>query len=174
MTPDEVDPEPVSLGEGPARLSAALALVAAGGAAVLAGTVTTAGLLVGLGGVGLLATGLAVGSAGAVALGAAGAFVAVVTAGVAGGGVPAVVGGALGALLAWDFGEQALNVGEQVGRRPPTVRGEVGHAAASVAVGLATAVAVVVVYRAATGGLPALALALLALSAVLLTAAVRH
>lgn len=171
---DAADPEPVAVEAGAAPTSAALALAAAGGAAVLAGTVTTTGLLAGLAGVGLLAVGLALGSAGAVTAGATGAFLGVLVAGVAGGGVLAVVGGTLCALLAGDLGEQALNVGEQVGRGPPTVRGELGHAAASAAVGLATAVGAVVVYRVATGGLAASSLLALSVAAVLLTAALRH
>jgi hypothetical protein len=166
--------EPLTVVNRPARLSATLAISAAVGGTLLAGTASGAGLAVGLLGVLALAVGVGVGSATAVGFGAAGTFLAVVAAGLAGGSVPVVVGGTLGAVLTWDLGEHAVTLGEQVGANVPTWSGELGHALSSVAVGGAAAVGVVVVYRTATAGLSTGALVVLAIAAVLLMAALRH
>lgn len=166
--------EPVTIEDAPAPLSATLAVVAAGTVALLAATTTGTGLLVGLAGVVLVAVGVNVGSRVALGAGTAGAFAASVVAALGGAGVPVVVGATLATVLAWDLGEQSLDVGAQVGREPSTWRGELGHAAASLGVGLAAAVAVVTVYRVATGGLTTTALVALSGAVVLLTVALRQ
>lgn len=169
--PDDV--EAVAVSDAPARLSGALAVLAAGAAAVLAWPVTGVGFLVGLAGTVVLAVGVGAGASAAVTAGAAGAFAAAVVAGLADAPVPTVVAGTLAAVLAWDLGEQAVTLGAQVGREPSTWRGELGHALASLAVGGAAAIGAVAVYRVATGGLTTTALAALAAAALLLTAALR-
>lgn len=166
--------EPVAIEEAPAPLSAALAVTAAGAAALLASATTGVGLLVGLAGGGVIAVGVTVGSRATVGVGAACSFAAAVVAAAGGASVPVVVGATLASVLAWDFGEQSLDVGERVGREPSTWRGEFGHAAASIGVGLAAAVAVIAVYHLATGGLTTTALVALSAAAILLTAALRR
>lgn len=164
----------VAVDDRPARLSGTLAVVAAAAAALLSAAAAPAAFAVGILGVGLVAVGVAIGATRAVWYGAAATFGGALLAGVVGGGVGPVVGATLGALLAWDLGEHAVNVGEQVGRSVPTRRGELAHAAASVAVGGGAALGVVAVYRVATGGLSSTALVVLSLAAVLLTTALRH
>jgi hypothetical protein len=166
--------DPVEVDHRPARLSGTLAVVAAALAALSAAAASQTGLVVGLASVALVAVGVAVGGLRTLGLGAAGAFVAALLGGVDGASAPLVVAGVVGALLAWDLGEQAVNVGQQVGRSAPTRRGELGHAAASVAVGATAAVGAVSVYRVATGGLTTSTLALLGLATLLLIGALRR
>jgi hypothetical protein len=141
---------------------------------MLTATAKAVGQVVGLAGVGVVAVGVGVGSTRAVGYGSTGAFIAAMLAGVSGATAPVVIAATLGALLSWDLGEHALTLGVQVGRDVPTWRGELGHAGASLAVGLAAGVGVIVVYRVATGGLAPTALVVLSIAAVLLTAALRH
>lgn len=174
MTAVGGDVDPVTVERAPTLVSTTLAVAAAVGAAVLASTAASPALPVGLAAAGLVGVGITAGSRTGLAVGAAGTFGTAVIAAVAGGTVPVVVGATLAAVLAWDFGDQALDVGTQVGRGPSTWRGEAGHALASVGVGVAMAVAVVTVYRVATGGLSTTALVALAAAAILLTGALRH
>lgn len=168
------DVDPVTVDRRPAKLSGTLAVVGAALAALTAATASTTGLLVGLAGVALVAVGVGVGGTRTLGLGAVFAFVAALWGGVDGAGAPVVLVGVLGALLAWDLGEQAIDVGRQVGRSAPTRRGELGHAAASVAVGATAALAALGVYRVATGGLTTSTLAILGLAALLLIGALRR
>jgi hypothetical protein len=174
VTGPDVDVDQVVPDHRPSRLSGALATVVAAVAAVLAGSVSGPALAVGLLGVAHVAAGVTVDSAKSVGFGAVVCFGAAMFAGVAGGGEVAVVGATLGAVLAWDLGEQAINVGEQVGRDATTTSGEFGHAAASLAIGLTAAAGVIGVYRVATSGLSSTALVALSLAAVLLIVALRH
>lgn len=174
MADPDLAVEPACPDHRPTRLSAVLATVAAVVATVLAGTASGAGMVVGLLGVALVAGGVTADSASAVGVGAAVTFGAAMVAGVAGGGEVVVVVTTLGAVLARDLGEQAINLGEQVGRDVPTASGEVGHAAASLAIGLAAAGGVMAVYTLATAGLSSTALVVLSLAAVLLVVALRH
>lgn len=148
------------------------AAAAALGAAVVAFAAVTAAL-VGTAGAVLVAAGVVVGSTAAVTTGSLVVFGGVVLAGATGAGVPTTLAGTLAAVLAWDLGEQSVDVGRQVGRDAPTVRGEAGHAVASLAVGAAAVGVARGIYVAAAGGLPSAALAVLVTAAVLLTVALR-
>lgn len=174
MTGAAGDVEPVAIEEAAAPLSATLSVAAAGAAALLASTTTDVGLLVGLAAIGVVAVGVNVRSRTVLGVGTACAFGAVTLAALGGGGVAVVVGATLATVLAWDFGDQSLDLGARVGRGPSTWRGELGHAAASLGVGLAAAVAAIVVYRAATAGLTTTALVALAAGAILLMTALRN
>lgn len=76
-------------------------------------------------------------------------------------------------VVAWDLGEGAVNVGEQLGRGAETRRLEAVHGAGSVLVGGVAVVAGTVVADVGSSGLPLPALALL-LASVLLLAGALH
>lgn len=157
----------------PARRSRGLALVAAS-VAVLTSILTVPGLGLGAAGflgvlVGTLSPSRGLLDAGAAALGA-GVLMSAAATPLAG----LSLAGAVAAVLAWDLGEHAIGLGEQLGREAPTRRGELAHAGASAGVGLATAVAGYVVYRVAWGGQPLAALLLLLFAALFLMLSVRE
>lgn len=108
-----------------------------------------------------------------VELSAMGIFLGVVLAGIVRSVPLLLVGAAIGTVLVWDFGEQAITVGEQVCARAHTRRGELQHAAASTGVGVIIGGLTLVVHGLATGGFPAAALVALLVAALLLASAVR-
>lgn len=73
-------------------------------------------------------------------------------------------------ILAWDVGDNALGVGEQLGRNARTGRLELVHAAASLAVAVVGSAVAYGVFRLAGGGRPVLAVVLLLLGATILVA----
>jgi hypothetical protein len=77
----------------------------------------------------------------------------------------------VGVVLAWDAGETAIDVGEQVGREPATAVVEATHLGASALVGLVAVAAGFVVMNLGTPGLPLESLAFLLVALVLLTLA---
>ncbi|MFC7081235.1 DUF7519 family protein [Halorussus caseinilyticus] len=118
----------------PARLSSALAVTAAAlsaGTSALASTLALAG-----GAAGLLAVTLGVvrGSRRAVTLGAAALLVGALVGGLLSGAPLLLLPGVIATVLAWDLGEQAINVGEQLGREAETTQLEATHAAGSTVV----------------------------------------
>ncbi|QLG60377.1 DUF7519 family protein [Halorarum salinum] len=164
-------------------VAAFVGLVAWVGALAVAATATAdlGEALVSLPGMaGLLALALALaplrgsGSRGLLKLGAAGVTLSVLAAGLFG-SVPLrtllVCGAAT--FLAWDLGENAVNVGEQLGRRATTRRLEAAHGAGSLLVGGVAVGAGTVVSDVGSSGLPLPALALL-LASVLLLAGALH
>jgi hypothetical protein len=158
---------------GPTRPSSALALVAAvtTTAAGVYSPVAFAGCLVG----GLvLVTGLAAGEQRAVTTGSAILVVAVLTGGAAGAPIVATLVGVTGALLALDLGSTALSLGEQLGRRAPTLRLELVHATASTLVGLGIVTAGTAVHSAAAEEQPVTAVLGLVVAAVVLLLALRR
>lgn len=107
-----------------------------------------------------------------VAGGAAVLFLGVLGGALRGDPLLSLLGGAL-AVVAWDVGEHAIGVGEQLGADSPTRRLEVTHAAASAIVGLAAVGVGYGIYTAAWSGLPETALTLFVAGALLLTWALR-
>ncbi|MFC7097717.1 DUF7519 family protein [Halobaculum marinum] len=158
----------------PPRLGVALASLAAGvGAATLGLVSAPAG---GVAGVGLLlvAAGTFVGSRRVLGYGAVSLVAALLVAGAvstAGPG-PMLVGG-LATALAWDLGEHAIGLGEQLGRETDVRRNLATHAASSVAVGAVAGAVAFGVYVSAAGGQPVVALVFLLMGAVALVSAVR-
>lgn len=67
--------------------------------------------------------------------------------------------GFVATIVAWDVGENAISLGEQLVRNTATLRTEVGHIAATITVGALGGGLVYGVYRAAAGGRPLSALA---------------
>ncbi|WP_225741180.1 DUF7519 family protein [Halorussus halophilus] len=158
----------------PARMSAALAASAAALAAVATGLASTFGL--GVAGPGFLVVLLGVlrGSRRAVTLGTAALLVGTLVSGLASPSVFLLLPAIIGTVLAYDFGEQAINVGEQLGREAETTRLEVMHAAGSTVVAVGAGGFAYAVYVAAAGGQPVTALVFLLIAAVVLTSALRN
>jgi hypothetical protein len=152
----------------PAPLSARLALAAGAASVALAALASPVGGGVGVVGLLVVAAGLSDARADAAAVGVVLLFVGVVVAGVAGGGALVLLGAAVAATLTWDLAEQAVTLGEQVGRGADTRRGELVHAGGSLAVGLAAGGLLLLVYRSVAGGFSPAALVVLLLAAVAL------
>lgn len=121
----------------------------------------------------LVVGGLLRASRGVLGAGVAALAVSVLLAGGAGAGPAPLLVGGVGTVLAWDFGDHALGLGEQLGRETDSTRNVAVHAAASVAVGAVAVGVVYGVYSAATGGQPVVALVFLLVGAVALAGAVR-
>jgi hypothetical protein len=153
------------LGSRLALLAAAvatLALAFAGPSALLAG----AGLLV----VGL---GLRRGSRTVLTLGVAVQLTGVLLAGLGGPPPSALLVAAAGAVLAWDIGEHAIGLVDQLGPDADTVRAELAHALGGTGVGVTAAGAGFLVFRVTTGGQPLLALFLFLLGVLVLVSTLR-
>lgn len=78
------------------------------------------------------------------------------------------------AVLVWDLSEQAISVGEQLGPKATTTRGELVHASASLLVASVGGGIAYVFYSVSSGGQPLTALVVLLLATVLLTTALRE
>lgn len=97
----------------------------------------------------------------------------VLYAGVFGTGVSALVVALWLGIVAWDVGEHAIGVGEQLGRGADSRRVELVHLAGATFVGAMATVVGYGAYRASTGGQPVVALVFLLLGVVALVAALR-
>lgn len=75
------------------------------------------------------------------------------------------------AVVAWDAGEQAINLGEQLGRNARTWSVEVSHTAGTTAFGGLAIGAAMTIHRADVTGLPIESLLLLLAAAVVLMVA---
>jgi dipeptide/tripeptide permease len=134
---------------------------------------TSIGGAIGVIGLGFLAVGALRGTRRAVTLGALIAFGGVVAAGAMGAGpVPMVIGTAA-AVLAWDLGEQAINLGEQLGRAARTRNAELVHAANSTLIGVIGIAVGYGLFLVAAGGQPVTALVVLLAGALLIATALR-
>jgi hypothetical protein len=162
----EITRAPSPLGGSVSTVAATLATLAVATASPTAAGVAAVGVV-------LFAAALVRGSRRFVAGGAALLGVAVLYAGVVGSGVSALVVALWLGVVAWDVGEHAIGVGEQLGRGADSRRVELVHLAGSTFVGaLGTAVGYGA-YRASTGGQPVVALVFLLLGVVALVAALR-
>lgn len=159
-------------------------LVAAAGAVVVLGAVGVAAsagevsvalaLVPGLAGFAVLATAVLPvrggGSRWLVKLGAGLVFVAVLAAALFHlAPLVRLLGGVVGAVLAWDAADNAIGIGQQLGRRAETVRIEAVHLAGTAAVGVAGVAAAVVVRGLSVGAVSLEAFVLLLAAVVLLT-----
>ncbi|WP_128477518.1 DUF7519 family protein [Halorussus pelagicus] len=158
----------------PARLSSALAVSAAALAAGTSALTTSAGLALGVAGFVVVAVGVVRGSRRGVTLGASALLVGALVGGLLVGAPYVLLPGVIATVLAWDFAEQAINVGEQLGRETDTTQLEVTHAAGSTVVGVGAGALGYGIYLAASGGQPVSALVFLLLAAVVLTSALRN
>lgn len=163
-TETPVERSPLRLGTGLAILSALLAWLTVGATSLLA-------LAVGAPGVALVVVGSTRGTGWAVDSGAALLFVGVLVAGVYEAPPLSLLAGTVLTVLAWDAGGTAIDLGEQLGRDADATRLLAVHVGSTALAGvLATGVSYGI-YRAATGGQPIAALALLVVAAVMLTEA---
>lgn len=158
----------------------AVGLLGVAGGAVLADTFpATLRALPGLLGVLLFGAGAVPvrgeGSRTLVKLGAGFVLIGVLVAGVFD-AVPAgtLVAGATAAVVGWDLGENAVNVGEQLGRAASTWRTEGVHAAGAVTVGIAAVLTGDLVDGIGSSGLSLPALALLLVAVVLFSIALHE
>ena len=158
----------------PARLSSALSVTAAALAAGTSAFTGTLALAVGAPGFLAVVIGVLRGSRRAVTLGSAALLLAALVGGLATAAPFLLLPGVIATVLAWDLGEQAINVGEQLGRGTETTQLEATHAAASTVVAVGGGALGYGVYLASSGGQPMTALVLLLLAAVVLTSALRN
>jgi hypothetical protein len=163
-------------------LLAGVAVGVGGLVAVVAGAETLVRRIVvsvGVAGVGLLGAGVAPvrssRSRGFVTAGAAAVTVAVVLSGLlTDASVPVLLGAMVATVVAWDVGEGAVSLGEQVGVRARTWSVELVHGAATAAVGAAVVAATLAVREADVTGLPLAGLLLLLCAAVALLVALSN
>lgn len=153
-------PAPPRVGMATASLASVVAVGSVATAGVPALAVGTLGLVV-------LVTGLTRARGDAVTAGASLQATGALVAGM-GGAHPFVVLVALvAAVVAWDVGWMAVDLGVQLGETVPVTRALGIHAVASWGVGLAIFAVGVAVFRVSTGGQPVAALLLLLVAAVL-------
>jgi hypothetical protein len=169
-TPDHPDPKEIT--RKPASLSSTLAIVAAATTVLLAIVVSHPGAGAGVLGLAALATGVAYGYRGLVDAGGLGLLLSTVLVGFAGVEYVALLS-AVATVVAWDVGNNAIDVGEQLGREAETQRIELLHAGATAAVGLLTAGVSYGIYQTASSGQPVTAVFFLLLAALALISSLR-
>lgn len=160
-----------AIDRSPARTSAGIAIIA-GAVAIAVVSSATATVVGGLGLL-LLIVGVIRGWRRAVTIGSFVVFLGILYAGLQDAPPEELLLAAASTVIAWDVGEQSINVGEQLGRAASTARGEVVHAASSTVVGVITVGFGYLVFRLATGGQPLTALVILLSAVIALVAAVR-
>lgn len=157
----------------PARVSGAAALVAGvpvllvcTGSGLPALVVAAAGMLA-------FAAGIVRGTRGWLAVGAIGLFAGMLLAALVGTPAPWVLGGAAATLVAWDLGEHAIGLGEQLGRDATTRRQELVHVGSSLGVGVVAVGVALAASRLPVGSLPLPAFVLGLLATVVLVVSLR-
>jgi len=165
--------ESTGFDDSPTRLGVALSLSLAGVAtlALVAGSPT--GVIAGVLGTALLAPGLLRGQRRLVDLAAAVLVVGVAVVGVEGASPVPLVVAAGASVAAWDVGENAISVGEQLGRAADTRRAELVHAGGTVALAGGVTVVGVAGFRLTTTTQPVTTVAVLVIAVLALTAALR-
>jgi hypothetical protein len=163
---------PVSFDARPARLSRGLALLAAALAAFVA-LADALGAVLGAAGLVCVAAGVLLPARSLVDAGAAGLAAGVAF---AAGAYPVAfpLTGTVAAVVAWDLGEQAVGVGEQLGREADTRRLELVHAGTTLALGSVTAAVGFALYRVAFRGVSFATLLLLLAAAMFLMLSLRE
>lgn len=162
------------LDRSPARLSAGLgAGFSVLALAVLGLAATPLALAPGV--IGAIAVGFGCyrGSRPTITLGSAGLLAGVVIAGALGARPTAVLVATVAVALAWDAGRNAVTVGARLGRAADTRRVEIVHIASTAVVATLAAAGGYLVARASVGSQSPVALVVLLVAAVLLTAALR-
>lgn len=162
-----------TIDRSPTRVSQLLSIIAASvavGASALFGGVGAFGCLLGL----LFVTvGVVRGTRRFVTIGGFALLVGILAGSLVSAPPELLIPGAIATVLAWDFGEQAINVGEQLGREADTQTLEIMHAASSTVVGVAAGGIGYGMYLAGSGGQPMTALVFLLIAVLALTSALR-
>ncbi|WP_338727509.1 hypothetical protein [Haladaptatus sp. DJG-WS-42] len=130
-------------------------------------------VLLALAGVLSIAIGVLRGRRVAVTIGASVMFVALLLAGVSGLSIPLTLFGVSATVVAWDIGENAIGLGEQLGRHAPTKRAQLVHAKGSFVVATFACVVGYGAYVGAAGTDSLTALVLLLVGALVLTSVLR-
>lgn len=171
MSVELAEEQSIDVDTGPARLSSAVATLAAGVAVLTSAPLSVFALPLGLGGFAVFFAALfGSGSRSLLWVGTVGIFAGAVVAGAMAAAPPALLLTSVAAMvLAWDIGQNAISVGEQLGRGAATWRIEVVHAAASTVAAVLMVVATYAVFWIGTGGQPITALLLLLAAGLLLT-----
>ncbi|WP_436901681.1 DUF7519 family protein [Halovenus halobia] len=158
----------------PTIVSSVAAVAAGAIGLLLSGLYSSLGLVAAAGG--LLFFGLAAitGIRPLVTVGALGLFVAAVAAGVRGAPPLVLLGAVLAAVLAYDFGGTAVDLGEELGREADTRRLEFFRLATSSLAGFGAATASYLVYLVGAGGQPLSAVVLLLITVFVLFVALRR
>lgn len=162
--------DPVS--RGPRLLSGAVAVLAAVVAVGAGGFYSWAALGLGAVGVFFLVAGLATARNGLVTTGAGALVLAAFIAGLAGAPPIPLLFALIAAILAWDLGNTAIGLGEQLGAEARTYRLEATHMASTGLVGALTAGLGYALFQVGAGRRPLAALVLLVVAAVLLVEAI--
>ena len=158
----------------PTRSGTALALSAAGFATLALAFTTATAAVGGIVATVVLAVGLTRTSRRIVDAAGGLFFLALLFAGVGAAGVEALLLAAVASMLAWDTGENALSIGEHLGRETETTRLELVHAATTLFVIVVGVGLVYALWSVASGGQPIAAVVLLLVGAIALVAAVRR
>lgn len=168
------DLDTVEVDHSPTKTSSLLAVVAAVIAAITSAPFALIALPLGLGGIAAVAGGLYVTESRTwITLGAISLFLSVIAVGGFGTPVEILLISTAATILAWDLGQYAIGLGEQVGRHSRTSRNEAIHAAISVIVATIAASVGYLTYVAAGGGRPAAAVSLLVFGLLFLIWAIR-
>lgn len=164
----------VDIDDSPTKASTTAAIVAAVVGALTSAPFAVLALPLGIGGIGMIAFGLVRRpSRTLVSLGTACLFLSVIVASGFGTPVEFLLLSTIAIVLAWDFGQNAIGLGEQMGRHAQTKRNELIHAAASTIIVFVAAGLGYGMYLGASGGQPVSALAVLLLGLVFLMWAIR-
>ncbi|SNZ04984.1 hypothetical protein SAMN06269185_0743 [Natronoarchaeum philippinense] len=158
---------------GPTRTSTRVALAAGVGCVLALATGSLASLVLGVPALGTLAVGMRRVDRRGIDAGAFGLFAAALLAAVTGAPTASTLIGAGLAILAWDAGGNALELGRQVGRDAATREAEIAHLSGTVGVAAGAGGLGYGFYTAGSGGRPVAALVLLSFAAVLLASALR-
>lgn len=173
-THDDAERQQVDIDNDPTTVSSAGAIIAALVAAFTSSPFALIALPLGLGGVGMIAgTLFRNGSRRLISLGTASLFISIVISGGFGAPVELLLVSTIATVLAWDLGQNAISLGEQMGRQTETQRNEVIHAAASAIVGAAGAGLGYLIYLTSAGGYPISALVLIVLGIIFLLWSIR-
>jgi len=157
----------------PTRTSGRIAILAGVAGALALGVGSLPALALGAAGVAVLAAGVARGERRWVSTGGAGLFLAALIAGADGAPVGLTLFAAGLAVLAWDAGGNAIELGEQVGRDASTRSAELAHLSGTVTVAAVAGGLGYAMFATAGGGRPVTALFLLSFAAVLLASGLR-
>lgn len=160
----------------PAYRAPRVSLVGVTLGALVASTMTflsgVGGYLTAVGGLVLVGS-VVVGRRRGVFLGSGGVFTGVVYAGATGSGVSTVVVATVAAIVAYDAGHLAVDLGETIGSAGTTAQAELTHLGGTTVVAGSAAAVGVTGYELAAGGQPTTALVALLLAGVLLLWALR-
>lgn len=159
----------------PARLSSVLGIIAglfALASLVVAGV--TFSLIVGLVGMIGVISGIRRGSRNILTLGGLGLLIGVVLVGLLGAHPVLLLIGVIAVALTWDIGENAITIGERLGREAETHQIEITHLAATTGIVALAAGSGYFVYQLSVEGESPIALVALLLAAVILTVGLRN